>query len=52
MANASTTGFGLRPIKNVGQTDDNAGLSEWSIAASSALISHHDMCQITGNGVY
>jgi len=51
MANASTTGFGLRPIKNVGQTDDNNGLSEWSIAASSALISHHDLCQLTADGV-
>ena len=51
MANTSTTGFGLRPIKNVGQTDDTAGLSEWSIAASSALISHHDLCIITGDGV-
>ena len=51
MANSSTTGFGLRPIKNVGQTDDNAGLSEWSIAASSALISHHDLCQVTADGV-
>ena len=51
MANSSTTGFGLRPIKNVGQTDDNAGLSEWSIASASALISHQDMCQVTADGV-
>jgi len=51
MANTSTTGFGLRPIKNVGQTDDNGGLSEWSIASASALISHHDLCKITGDGV-
>ena len=51
MANTSTTGFGLRPIKNVGQTDDNSGLSEWSIASASALISHNDLCKITGDGV-
>ena len=51
MANSSTVGFGLRPIKNVGQTDDNAGLSEWSIASASALISHQDLCKITGDGV-
>ena len=51
MANSSTTGFGLRPIKNVGQTDDNAGLSEWSIASASALISHQDLCQVTADGV-
>ena len=51
MANISTTGFGLRPIKKVGQNDNNAALSEWSIASGSALISHNDMCQITADGV-
>ena len=51
MANISTTGFGLRPIKKVGQNDNNAALSEWSIASASALISHNDMCKITGDGV-
>ena len=51
MANSSTVGFGLRPIKKVGQNDNNAALSEWSIAASSALISHHDLCKITTDGV-
>ena len=51
MANISTTGFGSRPIKKVGQNDNNAALSEWGIAASSALISHHDMVKITGDGV-
>ena len=43
MANASTTGFGLRPIKKVGQNYNNDGLSEWNVAASSALISHGAM---------
>ena len=51
MANASTTGFGFRPIKMVGQNIDNAGLSEYKIAASSALISHGAMVQLTANGV-
>jgi len=51
MANASTTGFGLRPIKKVGQNDNNAALSEWSIASASALVSHNDMCQVTADGV-
>ena len=51
MANTSTTGFGLRPIKKVGQNDNNAALSEWSIASASALISHNDLCKITGDGV-
>ena len=51
MANASTTGFGLRPIKKVGQNYNNDGLSEWNVAASSALISHGAMVQLTANGV-
>jgi hypothetical protein len=51
MANASTKGFGLRPIKKVGQNDNNSALSEWSVAASSALISHNDLCMLTTDGV-
>ena len=51
MANASTVGFGYRPIKMVGQAYNNAGLSEYSVAASSALISHACMVQLTANGV-
>ena len=51
MANASTTGFGFRPVKKVGQNNDNAGLSEYNIAASSALISHSAMVQLTADGV-
>ena len=51
MANASTTGFGYRPIKMVGQAYNNAGLSEYSVAASSALISHACLVQLTADGV-
>ena len=51
MANASTVGFGFRPIKIVGQAYNNQTASEWSVAASSALISHADLCQLTTNGV-
>ena len=51
MANASTVGFGYSPIKMVGQAYNNAGLSEYSVAASSALISHACMVQLTANGV-
>ena len=51
MANASTVGFGYRPIKMVGQAYNNAGLSEYSVAASSALISHACMVALTANGV-
>ena len=51
MANASTTGFGFRPIKMVGQSYNNAGLSEWNVAASSALICHSALTILTANGV-
>ena len=51
MANASTTGFGYRPIKKVGQNYNNAALSEYSVAASSALISHAALVQLTADGV-
>ena len=51
MANASTTGFGYRPIKKVAQNYNNAGLSEYSVAASSALISHACLVQLTADGV-
>ena len=32
MANQSATAFGLRPLRNVGQADHNAGLGEWDKA--------------------
>ena len=51
MANASTTGFGFRPIKMVGQAYNNMALSEYSVAASSALISHAALVQLTADGV-
>ena len=51
MANASTTGFGFRPIKMVGQAYNNMALSEYNVAASSALISHAAMVRLTADGV-
>ena len=51
MANASTVGFGFRPIKMVGQAYNNAALSEYSVAASSDLISHACLVQLTADGV-
>ena len=50
MANQSTTGFGLRPIRKVGQNDNNAGLGEFEIAASSTIIYHHDLVLLAGSG--
>ena len=51
MANASTVGFGLSPIRMVGQAYNNAALAEYNVAASSALISHAAMVKLTGDGV-
>jgi hypothetical protein len=51
MANASTVGFGYRPIKKIAQNYNNADLSEYSVDASSALISHAAMVKLTSDGV-
>ena len=51
MANASTTGFGFRPIKKIAQNYNNAALSEYNVAASSALISHACLVRLTADGV-
>jgi len=50
MANQSTTGFGLRPLRNVHQGDHNAGLGEWKKAASSTAIDHHDLVLLAATG--
>jgi len=50
MANQSTTGFGLRPLRNVHQGDHNAGLGEWKIAASSTAIDHQDLVLLAASG--
>ena len=50
MANESTTGFGFRPIRTVGQTDDNSGLGQFEVAASSTVIYHHDPVLMAGSG--
>jgi len=50
MANQSTTGFGLRPIRKVGQNDNNAGLGEFQVAASATAIYHHDPVLLAATG--
>ena len=50
MANQSATGFGLRPLRKVGQTDNNAGLGEWKKAASAAAIYHHELTAMQASG--
>ena len=50
MANQSSTGFGLRPLRKVGQNDNNAGLGEWKKAASTTAIDHHDLVLLAATG--
>jgi len=46
MANSSSTGFGLKPIKQYGNNYENMGLGEYPVAASSSAIYFQDMvCQ-------
>ena len=51
MANESATGFGFRPLRKVGQTDNNAGLGEWMKGSASAAIYHQGLCYLTTGGV-
>ena len=46
MANSSSTGFGLKPIKMYGNGYENMGLGEYPVAASSDAIYNQDLvCQ-------
>ena len=51
MANQSTVGFGLRPLRQAGQGNHTAGLGEWSKGSGSAAINHHELVQLTASGV-
>ena len=50
MANASSTGFGLKPLKKAGQNKDAGGLGEYPVAASSTAIYHQDMVAMANTG--
>ena len=43
MANASSTGFGIKPIKMYGNGYENMGLGEYPVAASSSAIYFQDL---------
>ena len=51
MANQSSTAFGFRPLRKVGQTDNNAGLGEWLKGSGSAAIYHHELVNLETTGV-
>ncbi len=50
MANASSTGFGLRPLKKAGQNKDAGGLGEYPVAASATAIYNQDMVAMANSG--
>jgi len=50
MANASSTGFGLKPLKKAGQNRDAGGLGEYPVAASSTAIYNQDMVAMANTG--
>jgi len=46
MANSSSVGFGIKPIKMYGNGYENMGLGEYPVAASSSAIYFQDLvCQ-------
>ena len=50
MANASTTGFGMKPIKMAGQSANTAGLGEYPVAASATAIYNQDLVTMATTG--
>jgi hypothetical protein len=50
MANSSSTGFGLKPIKKVGQNYDAGGLGEYPVEANATAIYNQDMVAMANTG--
>ena len=50
MANSSSTGFGLRPLKKAGQNRDAGGLGEYPVAPSATAIYNQDMVAMAISG--
>jgi len=50
MANSSSTGFGLKPLKKVGQNYDAGGLGEYPVAASARAIYAQDLVAMAASG--
>jgi len=50
MANASTTGFGFKPVKMAGQSSNTAGLGEYPVAASATAIYNQDLVDMQADG--
>ena len=50
MANSSSTGFGMKPVKMAGQSANTAGLGEYPVAASSSAIYNQDLVAMATSG--
>ena len=50
MANSSSVGFGLKPIKMYGNGYENMGLGEYPVAASSDAIYNQDLVAMANTG--
>ena len=50
MATASSTGFGMKPVKMAGQSANTAGLGEYPVAASSSAIYNQDLVAAATSG--
>ena len=50
MANASSKGFGIKPLKKAGQNRDSGGLGEYPVAASATAIYNQDMVAMANTG--
>ena len=50
MANASSTGFGMKPVKMAVQAANTAGLGEYPVAASSSAIYNQDLVAMAATG--
>ena len=50
MANASTTGFGFKPVKMAGQSANTAGLGEYPVAANATAIYNQDLVDMQAGG--
>jgi len=50
MANASSVGFGIKPLKKAGQNRDSGGLGEYPVAASATAIYNQDVVAMANSG--
>ena len=50
MANSSSTGFGMKPVKMAGQSANTAGLGEYPVAANATAIFNQDLVAMATSG--